>query len=267
MIGFEDVPVSDRTHPNESSETKSLDKRAFYNLLTKTYCLPPFASRGISRDYLFRVHKGEFLRVKTNDLRHFEVELTPEMNKRVGLQNNYFLVRKFKVYLQIHKCPELGFDEYDPPEEAWLYRIIRYVDPTNMMELFEAAVRAEPPYIHGTHNLIQAVHHGRIIASKYFFRLDTIKKDRKMWENLKQLSNNYRAYLCQRMLIDKMEHDLKTAREKSAEYLRQMQDQISKIAFTYSMVENPAIRADMIISGSKDLTDKMRKDIDFNCQL
>lgn len=267
MIGFEDVPISDRTHPNEGPETKSLDKRAFYNMLAKTYCLPPFASRGITREYLLKVHKEEVLRVKTNDLRHFEVDLTPEMNKRVGLQNNYFLVRKVNVFLDTYQMPELGFDEFDPPEEAWLYRIVRYIDPTNTMELFEAAVRPEPTYKHGTSNLIQAVHYGRIIASKYFFRLDTVRKDRKMWEHLKSLSTNYRAYLCQRMLVDKMEYEIKIASEKSLEYMRQMEDQISKIAFTYSMVETPAIRPEMIVNNSKDLTDKMRKDIDFNCRL
>ena len=115
--------------------------------------------------------------------------------------------------------------------------------------------------------MIQAVHQGRIIASKYFFRLEQVRKDRKMWEQLKGLSTNYRAYLCQRMIVDKMEHDLKVANFKCEDLLRQLEDQISKISFTYSIAETPPIRPDMIIHGSSDLTKGDERPINFNCQL
>ena len=267
MIGFEEEPISEKGHPREDADTKSLDKRAFYTMVNKTYFLPPFSSRGMNREYLLKVHRGQAFRVIALDLRHFEVELTTEMNKRVGLLNNCFLVRKVNVLLTSRSQPELGFDEYDPPEEAWLYRVVRYLDPTNILEFFEAPVTQEPSFVEGKSNTIQAVHHGRIIASKYFFRLEQIRKDRKMWEQLKALSTNYRAYLCQRMLVDKMEHDLRICHQKSEELLRQLEDQISKISFTYSIVETPTIRSEMIIHSSKDLTKEMRDTIQFNCQL
>ena len=236
-------------------------------MLNKTYCLPPFASRGITRDYLLKVHRGQVFRAKSLDLRHFEVELTPEMNKRVGLLNNCFLVRKVNVLQRSRGEPDLGFDEYDPPEEAWLYRIVRYLDPTNILEFFEAPVQHEPPFVKGQSNLIQAVHHGRMVASKYFFRLDSVRKDRKMWDQLKALSTNYRAFLCQRMIVDKMEHELRISNQKCEELMRQLEDQISKISFTYSIIETPKIRPDMIIHGSQELTKEMRDTIQFNCQL
>lgn len=267
MIGFEEEPISERGHPGEDSDTKSLDKRAFYTMLTKIYCLPPFTSRGMTRDYLLKVHRGQVFRVESLALRHFEVELTPEMNRRVGLLNNCFLVRKVNVLLSSRGQPVLGFDEFDPPEETWLYRVVRYIDPTNILEFFEAAVEQEPPFVKGQSNMIQAVHQGRIIASKYFFRLDPVRKDRKMWEQLKALSSNYRAYLCQRMLVDKMENDIKVANFKSEDLLRQLEDQISKISFTYSTAETPKIRPEMVINGSKDLTQEMRENISFNCHL
>ena len=267
MIGFEEEPISERGHPGEDSDTKSLDKRALYTMLTKTYYLPPFASRGITREYLLKVHRVQVFRVKSLDLRHFEVELTPEMSRRVGLLNNCFLVRKVNVLLNSRGQHGLGFDEYDPPEEAWLYRVVRYLDSTNILEFFEAAVDQEKPFVKGQSNMIQAVHQGRIIASKYFFRLDQVRKDRKMWEQLKGLSTNYRAFLCQRMIVDKMDHDLKVSNFKCEELLRQLEDQISKISFTYSIAETPQIRPDMIIHGSSDLTKEMRDKISFNSQL
>ena len=102
-------------------------------MLAKTYYLPPFTSRGMTRDYLLKVHRDQVFRAKSLDLRYFEVELTPEMNRRVGLLNNCFLVRKVNVLLNSRGQVALGFDEYDPPEESWLYRVVRYIDPTNIL--------------------------------------------------------------------------------------------------------------------------------------
>jgi hypothetical protein len=267
MIGFEEIPVSERSRPGEDNDTKTLSKKAFYNMLNLTYFMPPVGARGVTRDYLLKVYKGQVFRVPLLELRQFEVNLTPAMNKRVGLLNNCFLLRKVNVLLRSRNQPELGFDEYDPPDEIWLYKIVRYLDPTNILEFFEAPVDHEPAFEQGVSNIIQAVHHGRIVASQYFFRLEAVKKDRKMWENLKALAINYRAYLSQMMLVDKMNFELNIARQKCQEHTFQMEDQISKIAITYSMVETPAIRSDMIIKASQDLTEEMRKDIDFNCRL
>jgi hypothetical protein len=267
MIGFEEVPVSERSRPGEGDDTKNLSKKAFYNMLNLKYYMPPVTARGVTRDYLLKVHRDQVFRVDQVELRQFEVNLTPAMNKRVGLLNNCFLVRKVNVLLRSREQPELGFDEYDPPDENWLYKIVRFLDPTNILEFFEAPVQPEPPFVHGVSNVIQGVHHGRIIASQYFFLLETVKKDRKMWESLKTLAINYRAYLSHMMLVDKMNYELGIANAKCQEFLRLMEDQISKIAFTYSMVQTPGLRSDMIINGSQDLTQEMRKDIDFNCRL
>ena len=267
MIGFEEVPVSERSRPGEDNDTKSLSKKGFYDLLNRTYFMPPIGGRGITRDYLLKVHRGQVLRVNSLELRQFEVNLTPAMSKRVGLMNNCFLVRKVNFLLRMKNLPELGFDEFDPPEESWLYKIVRFIDPTNILEFFEAAVHQEPPFVQGQSNIIQAVHNGRIIASKYFFRLEEVRKDRRMWESLKALAVNYRAYLGHMMLVDKMTHELNIANAKRQEFLRQMEDQISKIAMTYSIVETPKLRTDMIINGSQELTQEMRKDIDFNCRM
>jgi hypothetical protein len=267
MIGFEEQPISERSRPGEDNDTKNLSKKAFYNMLSLTYFMPPVIARGVTRDYLLKVHRGQVFRVPLLELRQFEVNLTPEMNKRVGLLNNCFLARKVNVLLRSREQPELGFDEYDPPDEVWLYKIVRYLDPTNILGFFEAPVRKEDPFVKGQSNVIQGVHHGRIIASQYFFRLESVKKDRKMWENLKNLATNYRAYLSLMMLVDKMNYELNIANNKCNEFLRQMDDQISTIAFTYSMMETPALRSEMIISGSQELTQEMRRDIDFNCRL
>ena len=174
-------------------------------MLAKTYYLPPFTSRGMTRDYLLRVHRDQVFRAKSLDLRYFEVELTPEMNRRVGLLNNCFLVRKVNVLLNSRGQAALRVRRIRPSRGKLALQSGEVIDPTNILEFFESAVKPEPPFVQGKSNMIQAVHQGRVIASKYFFRLEQVRKDRKMWEQLKGLSTNYRAYLCQRMLVDKMD--------------------------------------------------------------
>ena len=118
MIGFEAAPQSERGHPNEDPETRRLDKKEFYTLLIHKYYLPPYHSRGINRDYLLKVYKHECYRVKMLELKHFEVELTPSMVKRVGIQNNSLLLQKMNFLLKVFKMPTMGFEEYDPPDEV-----------------------------------------------------------------------------------------------------------------------------------------------------
>lgn len=118
MIGFHEQPTTDRGHPNEDPETRDLDKRKLYNMLALRHCLPPLTTKGVTRDYLCRVHKGEVYTVPLLDLKHFEVELTLQMNRRVGIPNNSLLVRKIDALLKSRRQPELGFDLYEPPDEV-----------------------------------------------------------------------------------------------------------------------------------------------------
>ena len=118
MIGFEAAPQSERGHPNEDPETRSLDKKEFYTLLINKFYLPPYNSRGINRDYLLKVYKQQCYQVMMLELKHFEVELTPSMVKRVGIQNNSLLLQKMNLLLLAHGKPGMGFEDYDPPEEV-----------------------------------------------------------------------------------------------------------------------------------------------------
>ena len=121
MIGFEEEPQSERGHPNEDPETRKLDKREFYNLLCHKFYLPPFSSRGVTREYLVKVHKGYCFSVPLLTLKHFEVELSTSMTKKVGIQNNCLLLRKVNILLKSRGQSELGFEDFDPPEEVTLF--------------------------------------------------------------------------------------------------------------------------------------------------
>jgi hypothetical protein len=118
MIGFEAEPQSEKGHPNEDPDTRLLDKKDLYQQLAHRYYLPPYSSRGVTREYLINVHKDRCLRIPILALKHFEVELTSAMTRRVGIPNNCLLVRKLQILLKSRQQPELGFEDMEPPEEV-----------------------------------------------------------------------------------------------------------------------------------------------------
>ena len=179
--------------PNEDPETRNLDKKDLYQMVAHKHYMPPIGSRGCNRDYLIKVYKGRCYRVPLLALKHFEVELTSAMTRRVGIPNNCLLVRKLNILLRSKGEPELGFDDMEPPEEvrflqqAWLFRVARFADPTNLLEFFETHVVEEKPVMPNSSHIIK-VHWGRIKAAKYFFELEEARKDRKLWEAFKMIS-------------------------------------------------------------------------------
>ena len=118
MISFEAEPISEKGHFNEDPETRNLDKKDLYQQLAHRFYLPPFSSRGVTREYLVKVHKERCLRVPLMALKHFEVDLTGAITRRVGIPNNCLLVRKINILLKSRNEAELGFDDMEPPEEV-----------------------------------------------------------------------------------------------------------------------------------------------------
>lgn len=118
MIGFTFDDQNLMQHEQEELETANLDKRELYDLVGHVYFLPPYTSRGVTREYLLAVRRGNVFRVESLALRHFEVELTAAMTKRIGVANNGLLVRKMNGLLEERNQPPLGFEEFDPPDQV-----------------------------------------------------------------------------------------------------------------------------------------------------
>lgn len=118
MIGFQKELNPERNMSQEETETKNLEKKEIYDMLVHKYYLPPYSSRGVTREYLLKVYNDKCYRVLLLELKHFEVELTPKMTRRVGIQNNGLLVKKLNLLLYSKNMHPLGFDEYDPPDQV-----------------------------------------------------------------------------------------------------------------------------------------------------
>ena len=93
------------------------------------------------------------------------------------------------------------------------------------------------------------------------------KRDRKLWESLHEISGTYRSYQCQKLIIEKLNMELDTAMRRRTELERALETMISQAAFLYTTHEQPAVRAEGIIHGDKDVPQEVRAQILMNCKL
>ena len=69
------------------------------------------------------------------------------------------------------------------------------------------------------------------------------------------------------MIQDKMEYELKLVEKKTHELARSLEDQVSKIALTYTTIEHPEVKPEMVINGSGDVKAEIRDKVLNNCRL
>ena len=266
MIGLQMQLLGEERQPDEDLDTRSLEKKELYEMVHETYCIPPYSSKGVTRFYLIQVHKGRVFRAKKSELKYFEVELTPDMQRRVSNISNAILVRKLNVLLAKTGRVPLGFTEFDVPDQAWLYRIARYIDTTNVTEFFDTAVKPEPPLsLHSSQ--ISRIHHGRLAAANWFFREKTVKSNKRVWEAVREISENYRCLINHRVNIEVLEKELAALVDKRNNLQHTLEDMLSKASITYTSIENPHIKPEMVLSAGDALTPQMRDILTRNARM
>ena len=265
MIGLnEDFLLRDGHE--EGEDTKTIKKKKLYEMISKDYFLPPIDSKGITREYLLKVRDGEVFRVTNRDYKDFEYHLDKKMQRKVGIVNNALMVRKINMFLQLKGEPPLGFTEFDLPEQNWLYTISRLIDPTNLLEFFEAPATSEPPLTNSSSEL-STVYYGRLYASQWLFRLENVRRNKKLFETFEQLSEKHRNLLSLKTNADILEHDLQIAKRNVEDLDRELHDLIGKVSFTYTSIEDPNITPELVISGGSNLTGEMRDRLNLNSKL
>ena len=266
MIGFKPELHGDVPQPDEGLDTKNLEKRELFDMVAAVWFLPPYSSKGVTRDYLLKVNRNTVFRVNNNELKRFEVELSREAQKKIGTINNALLVRKLNILLQAQGRMELGFTEYEIPESNWLHKVARYIDQTNLLEIFERPVRPEPPLSRES-TVCSRIYYCRVNASNYLFRTPPVRQNKKLWENFKTISDTYRTLLSYRINIDVLHKELEETRQKIVMYESTLNEQVTKTAFTYTALENPNIRPELLLGGPETFTGEMREVLNGNIQL
>ena len=266
MIGFQPELHGDIAQPDEGLDTKNLEKKELFDMVAAVWLLPPYSSKGVTRDYLLRVNRNAVFRVNTNELKRFEVELSREAQKKIGTINNALLVRKLNIFLTEQGREVLGFTEFEIPESGWLHRVARYIDQSNILEVFERPMRAEPPLTTQS-NACSRIYYGRVNASSYLFRTPQVRQNKKLWENFKIISDTYRTLLSYKINIDVLQKELEETRAKVILYESNLSDLVTKSAFTYTALENPNIRPEVILAGADAFTGEMREMLNGNIRL
>lgn len=137
-----DAGVGDQ---NEPAEIREHTKGKLYKLLTETYTLPSKDSRAINRAYLVRVYLNTVFRIERVQLLEYEAHLHLDEQARNSYQNLLVLFQKADVLLVQRNLTVLGFRDGSLPDEEWAFRVLRFIDPSNILSAFKRGVRGAIP--------------------------------------------------------------------------------------------------------------------------
>ena len=124
--------VIELANPDEPEEIRMLTKSHIYDQLSNRLFLPDKHSKGVNRRYIVGVYTNEYFNVEEVVLKRFEIDLTPGHLKKapfVSLPDLYTKVNQ--MLRELNRLP-LGFPPGAIPEEKWLIRVTRYLDPHNV---------------------------------------------------------------------------------------------------------------------------------------
>ena len=267
MIGFgNEYKLFTTNKEGEGVDTKNLTKKEVFEIVNEDYMVAPVDSKGMTREYLLKVKDGEVFRIKNAEYKLFEFGLEKSHSKKVGIINNSLLVRKLNLLLLERGEKELGFTEFDLPNEAWLYKVARFIDRTNILEFFAAAPFEEEPATDKS-SLTTKIHHGRILAGQWLFRVQAAKKNKKLYEAFQSLAEKHKYLSSCRMNVNVLEHELEETRRKVITMDQELNDLAGKTAFTYTSLENPKITPELVIGGGSSLTEEMKNSIQLNTKM
>ena len=111
------------------------------------------------------------------------------------------------------------------------------------------------------------LHVGRLLATKYLLQGGAITKNRKLWDSVKALTDQYRSLLAQSLSIETLSKELREAELKKADMIKNLDDQVSKVGFTYTTLLHPTFRPDMIINRTEATDPKLANTVIMNCKL
>jgi adenylyl- and sulfurtransferase ThiI len=140
-------------------------------------------------------------------------------------------------------------------------RVARYIDRTNISEIFEQAVTPEPP-LNEKSTAISAIYHGRKRAYKFLISPKQPRETRKFWDSLRDISDKFREYQNQSFVVEQMRREVEKAHLKSLELNNELQDLISKTAFLYVTLKNPSITASMIFKANQNQDARVQGEAD-----
>lgn len=266
MIGFDRTLRGDAPSMDEELDTRNLEKKDLYEMVSETWYIPPYQSRGVTREYLLKVRRNQVYRVSTSDIKHFEVALRPEHHRKAQGMGHAVLIRKLNILLEMTHRNPLGFSEQEIPDQNWLHRVARHIDPTSLTEFFEVAITKEPAPTASSPAVV-CIYHGRLAAAKWFMQHQAVNSNKRFWDSLHAVSNLHRTLLNKDLAIECLQRELAEHQRERLAMANNLEDQVSKASLTYTAILNPALKPDAVIGGSGEVSPQMRQDLLRNARL
>ena len=130
---------------HEPQQYRSLSRKVIYENSMTGRLMPEFNSRIIKRHWLIGVEEGIYYSLNRVQILQFEALLTFEDKVRNSDLSICTVVEKIDQYLQHTGQLPLGYDDNCFPDEDYIFRLARYVDPANILRIFRRAVPGAPP--------------------------------------------------------------------------------------------------------------------------
>ena len=124
----------------EPEQLRSLSKSKIYELLNRNYFLPDKDSRCITRSYLVAVFNNTVYRVEREALLNFEVGLRFEEKVKSSFFHIGILRQRADTLLHQLGFLPFGFPNNTNADESWFVRVLRMIDPYNVLGAFKTRV-------------------------------------------------------------------------------------------------------------------------------
>lgn len=127
----------------EASNELGLDKtkKRLYEQLSRTYLLPSLKSRASNRQFFAKVLTHKVFTIEKKDVLTFEAKHSDDLPIRAPGFTVLALVKRLDALLKLLNKLPLGFEDTMLPDEKYLLRIARYLDPPNLLEIFITPVK------------------------------------------------------------------------------------------------------------------------------
>lgn len=128
------------TNPVEQVAPSGLEKtkRKLHEQLARIYLLPSIKSRACHCTYLCKVKEKSVFLVEKKALLKREADYADDFPLRAPGLTVLAMTRRIDKLLGLLGKPSLGFTSNALPDEGYLIRLARYVDPSNLLEIFLA---------------------------------------------------------------------------------------------------------------------------------
>lgn len=254
MIGLS-KPNNPMRLEDEPPATRGKSKNQLYCMLAETYFLPSCDSKGVNRHYLIGVFTGANFRVGLLDMKRFEAELTPGQQKKTGLVNLGYILRKLNSLLRERNLPVLGFADHVVPEECWLTKVARFVDRKNVMEFFAHDL----DQVGIPRSMSERVHSARMGAHRFIFADNNLMDNQRVFQCVKEISETYRRIISKKIDLEELEHQRHDLQGKVMEEEAHLKASLLKSATTIMAIAQDNFDPEMIyVEGEEHIRDKQQ---------